>query len=83
VDYEFQDGSKVKKGDWVCIPQGAMMRDASRFSSPHQFDGFRFFHANRDMVHGQLTSAVPDKQPSWLTTSKEEWPIWGLGKTAW
>ncbi|KAI1447079.1 cytochrome P450 [Annulohypoxylon stygium] len=81
-NFSLQDGSVVEKGEWVCIPQRAMMRDPSRYSNPEAFDGFRFAHANASLSEGQLTSRIPDREPSSLTTTNMEWPIWGLGNTA-
>ncbi|KAI0490292.1 cytochrome P450 [Xylaria cf. heliscus] len=82
-DVTLQDGSVVKEGDWVCIPQRAMMHDSSRYANPEIFDGRRFASANAMMLKGQLTNLVPDKETSSLTTTSIEWPIWGLGNTAW
>ncbi|KAI1087868.1 cytochrome P450 [Rostrohypoxylon terebratum] len=81
-DFTLQDGSVVEKGEWVCIPQRAMMSDPSRYSNPDAFDGFRFAHANALLSEGQPTSRIPDREPSSLTASNMEWPIWGLGNTA-
>lgn len=82
-DHVLRDGSKLRKGDWVCIPQIAMMRDERRYSDPHRFDGFRFARANESLKVGRNTSAVPDKMPTTLTTVHMDWPVWGLGNTAW
>ncbi|KAI0879528.1 cytochrome P450 [Hypoxylon argillaceum] len=77
--YVLQDGSRVEKGDWVCIPQLAMMHDAQRYASPHEFRGFRFAQANEAMKEGRMTAEVPDIAPASLTTATVEWPMWGLG----
>ncbi|KAI5857355.1 cytochrome P450 [Durotheca rogersii] len=81
-DYVLKDGSALKKNDWVCIPQRAMMCDAQRYSNPHHFDGFRFARANEALRQGATTTEVPDKSPSSLTATGVEWPIWGMGNTA-
>ncbi|KAI3327515.1 cytochrome P450 [Ustulina deusta] len=81
-DYILQDGSRIGKGDWVCIPQRAMMQDPLRYSSPSTFDGFRFARANVSLCQGNRTSDVPDEARSKLTEASIHWPIWGLGKTA-
>ncbi|KAK6854938.1 hypothetical protein PG995_008470 [Apiospora arundinis] len=78
-DYILQDGSCIKKNDWVCIPQHAMMCDGSRYSNPHEFDGYRFARANASLRQGNLTADVPDKTASTVTSASLEWPIWGLG----
>ncbi|KAI0449783.1 cytochrome P450 [Xylaria acuta] len=81
-DVTLQDGSVVKRGDWVCIPQRAMMHNSSRYANPEVFDGRRFVRANATILKGQLTDLIPDKGTSSLTTTSIEWPIWGLGNTA-
>lgn len=73
----------MNKDDWVCIPQRAMMADPSRYADPTKFDGFRFVKANHLLQAGQASKDVPDSLPSTFTTATPEWPIWGLGKTAW
>ncbi|KAI1330302.1 cytochrome P450 [Xylariaceae sp. FL0255] len=74
--YVLQDGSKVEKGDWVCVPQAAMLHDARRFSCPDQFQGFRFAEVTKSLQsHEALT-------PASLTTASIDWPIWGLGNAA-
>ncbi|TGJ78259.1 hypothetical protein E0Z10_g10499 [Xylaria hypoxylon] len=81
-DYTLQDGPRIEKGDWVCIPQRAMMQDPLRYSHPTTFDGFRFARANVSLQQGSHTTDVPDKAGSKLTEASIYWPIWGLGKTA-
>ncbi|KAI1120462.1 cytochrome P450 [Nemania abortiva] len=76
------DGAVVRKGDWVCIPQCAMMRDPSRYANPEKFNGCRFARANQEILGGRSTDLVPDTKTSTLTTTSTEWPIWGLGNTA-
>ncbi|KAI1127997.1 cytochrome P450 [Nemania abortiva] len=80
--YVLKDGSTVEKGDWVCIPQLAMMHDAQRYSNPEAFRPFRFAEANSALREGHGTSLIPDKTPTSLTTATVEWPIWGLGIAA-
>lgn len=82
-EYVFRDGLKVHHGDWICIPQGAMMHDRSRYGNAQAFDGFRFARANMQLRQGLASSRVPDKVPSTLTDTSIEWPIWGFGNTAW
>jgi len=73
--YIFQDGSKLSKGDWVCVPQQAMMHDSARYRDAQTFHGFRFAQA-------LPTADVPDRAKSSLTGVSAEWPIWGFGNTA-
>ncbi|KAH8589196.1 cytochrome P450, partial [Bisporella sp. PMI_857] len=79
VPCTFSGGSvSLAAGDWVCVPQRAMMHDAQRYSDPDIFDGFRFARANDLLCLGQRSRAVPDDTPSLLTTTNIDWPIWGL-----
>ncbi|KAM0525737.1 hypothetical protein ACHAPE_000448 [Trichoderma viride] len=76
ASYTFQDGSTLSKGDWVCIPQQAMLQDGTRYKDAHIFDGFRFARANAQL---QPCAEVPDQKASRLTHASPDWPIWGLG----
>ncbi|KAJ6444954.1 NADH:flavin oxidoreductase/NADH oxidase [Purpureocillium lavendulum] len=85
VSYTFKDGSIINKGDWVCVPQRAMMQDSTRYRDPQTFDGFRFARANAQFRHQQqqpYSADVPDRKESNLTDASAEWPIWGFGNTA-
>ena len=42
TDYTFSDGTFVAKGNWVCFPQAAMMRDRQYWEDADSFSGFRF-----------------------------------------
>jgi hypothetical protein len=59
------------------------MHDPSRYSDPEGFDGFRFARANKSLRAGCMPVEVPDRVPSVLTDISVDWPIWGLGNTAW
>ncbi|KAK8127347.1 Cytochrome P450 [Apiospora sp. TS-2023a] len=78
-DFTLQDGSVIRKNDWVCIPQRAMMCDGRRYANPTAFDGYRFARANDALRQGNATADVPDKTASTVTSASLEWPIWGLG----
>ncbi|KAK3303783.1 cytochrome P450 [Chaetomium strumarium] len=80
--YIFQDGSRLREGDWACVPQRAMMMDGLRYSHADTFDGFRFARANEALRQGITPDEVPDRAPSSLTDSTIDWPIWGFGNTA-
>ncbi|KAH8197066.1 hypothetical protein TruAng_008773 [Truncatella angustata] len=82
-DIYLQDGSRIEKDDWVCIPQRAMMYDPHRYSKPHEFDGYRFARANAALRQGFTSADIPDKSPSTLTSASLDWPIWGLGNATW
>ncbi|KAL4786385.1 cytochrome P450 [Aspergillus varians] len=80
--FVFSDGLRVEQGDWVCVPQRAMMHDARRYENPDRFDGFRFVRANKQLVTGDHSVRVPEPSPLGLTDVSIDWPIWGLGNTA-
>jgi len=80
--YVFQDGSRLREGDWACVPQKAMMTDSSRYSHADKFDGFRFARANESLQQGNASAEVPDRAPSMLSDATVDWPIWGFGNTA-
>ncbi|KAF2014263.1 cytochrome P450 [Aaosphaeria arxii CBS 175.79] len=72
-DYAFQDGTKVAKDDWVCVPQRALMRDPTIYPNPESFNGYRF-------LEQQLESST--KRAAKFTDLDPAYPIWGLGKQA-
>ncbi|GFF33517.1 ent-kaurene oxidase [Aspergillus udagawae] len=80
--FVFSDGLEVAEGDWVCIPQRAMMRDRIRYQNPQAFDGFRFARANKQLRAGDVSLDVPESSPLMMTDVSVDWPIWGLGNTA-
>ncbi|GIJ98280.1 hypothetical protein Aspvir_000396 [Aspergillus viridinutans] len=82
--FVFSDGLEVAEGDWVCIPQRAMMRDRDRirYQNPQAFDGFRFARANKQLRAGDVPLDVPESSPLTMTDVSVDWPIWGLGNTA-
>ncbi|KKO98194.1 cycloheximide-inducible-1 [Trichoderma harzianum] len=82
VSYTFQDGSSIKKGDWACIPQRAMMQNGTRYRDPQTFDGFRFAHDNAQHQQHEQSTELPGQKESKFTDATPEWPIWGLGNAA-
>ncbi|EHK23856.1 uncharacterized protein TRIVIDRAFT_200187 [Trichoderma virens Gv29-8] len=82
VPYTFQDGSSINKGDWVCVPQRAMMQDNTRYRDPQIFDGFRFARANVQLQQHRQSADVPDQRESKFTDTSPDWPIWGIGNAA-
>lgn len=79
----FQDGSRVAKGDWVCVPQQAMMMDSNRYRNPHLFDGFRFARANELLRSGQRSADTPDLVETKLSDATYEWSAWGMDPAVW
>lgn len=77
--FTFSDGFKVAVGDWVCIPQQAMMLDPQNHDDSGQFNGFRFV-AKVPSSDNKETSN-DNKASSQFTNASLTWLIWGSGKT--
>ncbi|KAI4089097.1 MAG: hypothetical protein LQ339_008619 [Xanthoria mediterranea] len=45
--FRFSDGLLVRTGDWVCLPQQAMMKDEQLHPRPACFDPTRFLNRQR------------------------------------
>ncbi|KAF7876405.1 hypothetical protein EAF04_001497 [Stromatinia cepivora] len=75
-DFTFFDGTHVKKGDWVCVPVGAMLGDAENYPQPDVFHGFRFADPK---IFGKQQSIQPEG-PSKFTDISDKWQVWGTGK---
>ncbi|KAI4865980.1 cytochrome P450 [Hypoxylon rubiginosum] len=75
-DFIFSDGTRVAKGEWVGIPVGPMLRDASKYPQPEVFDAFRFVDPTK---LGRDHSVQPEG-PSKFTDVSETWHVWGTGK---
>ncbi|KAL8969101.1 MAG: hypothetical protein Q9197_004518 [Variospora fuerteventurae] len=45
--FRFSDGLLVKAGDWVCLPQQAMLRDERLYPQPACFDPTRFLRRQK------------------------------------
>ncbi|KAJ8063629.1 hypothetical protein OCU04_007497 [Sclerotinia nivalis] len=75
-DFTFFDGTHVKKGDWVCVPVGAMLSDAENYPQPDVFGGFRFADPK---IFGKEQSIQPEG-PSKFTDISDKWQVWGTGK---
>ncbi|KAK7943817.1 uncharacterized protein PG986_012930 [Apiospora aurea] len=75
-DLTFSDGTKVAKGEWVGIPVGPMLRDASMYPHPDVFDPFRFI----DSKLRRGTTCIQPDGPSKFTDVSDTWHVWGTGK---
>lgn len=76
ADFQFSDGLKVSKGDWICIPWRTMMCDPQYFDQPRAFDALRFVKMNAERTQRLAT-------PSRLADSTEDWLLWSAGRIRW
>ncbi|KAH7377423.1 cytochrome P450 [Cadophora sp. MPI-SDFR-AT-0126] len=58
-DFQFKDGTVVKAGTVIAVPSHSLQRDPAFFSSPEDFDGFRF---SRQQEEGAGTGKVTKHQ---------------------
>jgi len=72
--YTFGDGSFIPKGNLVCVPQQALMRDSNNYPDPTKFDPTRYLVLDDD----QTLRAMPR-----FTDVKMAFPYWGAPKRAW
>lgn len=79
VPFQLSGGFTVSPGDWLCIPQQAMMLDPQKYNDPSSFDPFRFTN------HKDSTQEVRVRNPETglLTEPSPDWLVWGSGKTVW
>lgn len=73
--YVFKDGLHVNNGDWICVPQRAIMRDPTIYPQAEVFDAFRFVNRSETQHSSSNTSRFTDLRTFF--------PFWGLGKQAW
>ncbi|KAI9812933.1 MAG: hypothetical protein M1827_004451 [Pycnora praestabilis] len=81
--YTFSDGLHIPVGNWVCVPQMALMRDPVNYPSPEVFDGSRFVENNgmeNEKEGGGGGGGGPRPK---FTDTGVGFPFWGLGKRAW
>ncbi|KAI1451456.1 cytochrome P450 [Annulohypoxylon moriforme] len=77
-DFEFSDGTQVKKGDWACVPTRAMLHDETYYPHASTFEGFRF--APREKVPRNMASNVFQPEgPSRYSDLSENYHAWGIG----
>ena len=76
TSFEFSDGLYVPRGDWVCVPIGAMMADSQNYDTPTKFDPFRSLRNGEER-------AKPSRSSERLVDSSDKWLIWGAGRIQW
>jgi cytochrome P450 len=45
--FELSDGSRASIGDWICVPQKAIIQDEQHYSGAKVFDARRFLGKSR------------------------------------
>ncbi|KAI0890679.1 cytochrome P450 [Annulohypoxylon maeteangense] len=77
-DFEFSDGTQVKKGDWTCVPTRAMLHDETYYPHATAFEGFRF--APPDKVPKDERSYIFQPEgPSRYSDLSDNYHAWGIG----
>ncbi|KAI1114784.1 cytochrome P450 [Nemania sp. NC0429] len=76
-DFAFADGTRVKKGDWTCIPSKAILQDERYYPNARTFQGFRF--APPDKVPGNVQRIYQPEGPSRYSDISKNYYIWGAG----
>lgn len=77
--FTFSNGLRVAVGDWLCVPQRAMMRDKRYYKEPAAFDGFRFVtNTHKDV---KIENDTRGRHSGRFTDSSADWLMWGFGKT--
>jgi len=75
--FTFSNGAYIPRGNWVSIPQQAIMQDPEIYSSPQQFQGFRFV----DWADNSSPELAASK--SRFSHPGHMFPYWGTLKHAW
>ncbi|KAI0867248.1 cytochrome P450 [Hypoxylon argillaceum] len=75
-DFVFSDGTRIKKGDWACVPTRAMLQDEKYFPHSSSFQGFRF--APKDKVTGNVRTVFQPEGPSRYTDLSNNYHAWGI-----
>lgn len=70
-DYTTSSGAHVPSGNWLAIPQIALMRDEAIWSGGSNFDGFRFVNPDSKSDSKDAVSESRWTHPSY------EYPFWG------
>lgn len=79
--FTFSNGLTVAVGDWLCVPQKAMMNDKRYYKEPDKFDAFR--HVAKEHTDGSTETGAQDQHSGRFTDSSPDWLMWGFGKTVW
>ncbi|ESZ91025.1 cytochrome P450 [Sclerotinia borealis F-4128] len=76
--FTFSDGTYIPAGNWVCVPQQAILNDPNIYNDPETFQPFRFVQwENENGVSPTPSSESRFSHPSW------KYPYWGTLKQAW
>ncbi|KAF2864676.1 cytochrome P450 [Massariosphaeria phaeospora] len=80
--FEFSDGLQVQAGDWVCIPQQAILHDDQMYANPARFDPMRFRMRVKTSETGVNANTNSNPDGPRFTDVSTKWPVWGLGNAA-
>lgn len=81
-DFTFSDGTTVKKDEWACIPERAILHDDAHFPDAANFHGFRF--ASPDKIPGTALAGVTQPEgPSRFVDVSAHYHNWGIGSIVW
>ncbi|GAB1318482.1 Cytochrome P450 monooxygenase AtmP [Madurella fahalii] len=80
--FQLSDGSKIDVGQWVCTAPRGMSLDATYYTNPGEFHGFRFVAPEllADLQHTSFQVPQPGKTSTFTEVS--DWQLWGTGKCA-
>jgi len=81
----------IPAGNWICVPQSALMLDSAHYQHAETFDGFRFVCAGEATTPaGRMGTETKNdtaggsrkERGSKFTDVDWKFPFWGLGKRA-
>ena len=78
VPFTFSGGFHVPAGNWISIPQRAIMRDEANYPNAAEFDAYRFLKLADDL-NNEKSQHVAAK----YTDVDVKYPFWGIGRRAW
>lgn len=88
-DFTFQDGTVVHKGNWVGVPQQAILLDSANFPHGQDFNGFRFVDpgmldrlSEQGKLNRDLCRVRQPEGPSKFFDVSPNYHVWGLERMA-
>lgn len=77
--FTFKDGLHVPKGDVLCVPMNAILRDETIYPKSDEFMAWRFLQP----IDPTKADQDPLQTTSRFTDSTFAYPLWGLGGHVW